>query len=138
MLRQSIFATALALGLLAPLTPPPALAEEMGDDAKPAEKKETEKADKADKPKKTIKLSGLWAKLTDVTDEQKAKISALHRKALADKRQIEEQEEIDILATLTDEQKKQYETLKEEDASKRKETAAKRKTDTEKPAEEKD
>ena len=127
MIRATFLSTMIVAGVLSA----PTFAEDTADVAKPVEKDQTDKADKAEKPKRAVKLPGLWGKLKDVSDEQKAKINAIRRKALADKRKIDEQEEADILATLTDEQKKEYETLKEELAAKRKEGSAKKKADGE-------
>lgn len=59
------------------------------------------------------KLWGVWAKLTSLTPEQKVKMRQIHDNALAEKRKIEQQEEIDLLAVLSDEQKQELQQIKE-------------------------
>lgn len=66
------------------------------DDAKPDQTTE--------RPSK-VRLHGDVAKLTDLTDDQKAKILDIQRKAAEDVKKIQEQEKADETAVLTDEQK---------------------------------
>lgn len=104
-------ALALALGIASPVLTNTAFAEDA-----PAEKP----AKQEKKEVKGPKLWGVWAKLASLTPEQKIKIKEIHEKALAEKRKIEEQEETDIMALLTDEQKLELQKNKEEEAAARK------------------
>ena len=118
---------ALALGITSPILTHSARAEEA-----PAEK--TAKEEK--KEVKGPKMWGVWAKLASLTPEQKIKMKEIHEKALAEKRKIEDQEEADIMALLTDEQKLELQKNKEEEAAARKakdaEKAAKKTADEKK------
>ncbi len=103
-------ALALALGIASPVLTNTAFAEDAAEKPAKQEKKEV----------KGPKLWGAWAKLASLTPEQKIKIKEIHEKALAEKRKIEEQEETDIMALLTDEQKVELQKNKEEEAAARK------------------
>ena len=83
---------------------------------------------KTDKDKKATGTSSRWGyapynKLTGMTDEQKMKISDIHRKFLADRKALEDKQEADVMAVLTDEQKAELDKLaaekKAKDAEKR-------------------
>lgn len=78
------------------------------------------------------KLWGIWAKLTSLTPEQKVQMRQIHDNALAEKRKIEQQEELDLLAVLSDEQKQELQRLKESisAAKKAKEADKAKKSDT--------
>jgi Spy/CpxP family protein refolding chaperone len=53
------------------------------------------------------KLTKPWNELTDLTDDQKAKIEAIHARALEEAKTIRDKEKTDIEALLTDDQKKE-------------------------------
>ena len=74
-------------------------------------------------------------KLSNVTDEQKQKINDIHRKANAERKSIDEKEEADIMALLTDEQKAELDKM---EADKKAKSAEKRAEKKEKKGEEKD
>ncbi|HEX8916698.1 MAG TPA: hypothetical protein VF796_30390 [Humisphaera sp.] len=94
-------------------------------EAKPAEAKPGEAKPAEAKPAATsdVKLTKPWSDLTSLTAEQKEKISAVHKKALAETNAIEKKEKEDIMALLTDAQKTE---LKELADKKKKETATKK------------
>jgi Spy/CpxP family protein refolding chaperone len=50
--------------------------------------------------------------MTSLTEEQKAQIAEIHRKAVEEKKQIEQREEAAILAVLNDAQRTEAEGLK--------------------------
>jgi Spy/CpxP family protein refolding chaperone len=87
-------------------------------DAKPAEAKPSAS---------TAKLTKPWSDLTTLSDDQKAKIEAIHKKSLAESSAIDKKEKEDITAVLTDAQKAE---LKELTSKKRKETTAKKVADS--------
>lgn len=100
---------------------------------KVADKATTDKgaADKGAAPAKAsaesaIKLNKPWGDLTSLTDEQRGKISAIHKKALAETNAIEKKEKDEIMALLSDAQKAE---LKDLGTKKKKETAAAKKAD---------
>lgn len=57
------------------------------------------------------KLTKPWSELSNLTDDQKAKIAAVHAKALEDEKAIRDKEKEDIDAVLTDDQKKELKEL---------------------------
>ena len=61
-----------------------------------------------------------WSKMESLTDEQKVKIAEIHKKAVADKKQIEEREREDIMALLNDEQKSEVTAMMEKSTAERK------------------
>jgi Spy/CpxP family protein refolding chaperone len=69
------------------------------------------------------KLVKPWSELTDLTDDQKAKILDLHAKAVEAEKAIREKEHEDILALLTDDQKKQVSDLEAKAREKKSEAA---------------
>ncbi|MBC8108448.1 MAG: hypothetical protein H7Z14_17820 [Anaerolineae bacterium] len=76
--------------------------------------------------------SGRWGfapfnKLSNVTDEQKQKISTIHAKANAEIKAIKEKEEADIMALLTDEQKAELDKMEADKKSKAAEKRAEKK-----------
>ena len=108
--------------------------------SKPTAKDEDAKEEKAGEAKasdKPIKLTKPWSDLTKLTDDQKAKIKAIHVKALAEINALEKQERADIEALLTDEQKTELAELKKKpkkDApAKEKPDADEKKSDAKKP-----
>jgi FtsZ-interacting cell division protein ZipA len=70
----------------------------------------------SDKPKKqpAARLTQPWSKIASLSDEQKTQIRAIHAKAVADKKAIEEKERQDILTLLNDEQKAEAQKLMDE------------------------
>jgi Spy/CpxP family protein refolding chaperone len=122
------FAAALALGSALLISRPLSAAPEKDAPAKTAEAKGDAKAEtKAGDAKSTVKLVKPWSDLASLTEEQKTKIEAIHKKVLAETSAITKKEREDITALLTDAQKAE---LKELTSTKKKETAA-----TKKPAE---
>jgi Spy/CpxP family protein refolding chaperone len=83
-------------------------------EAKPGEAKPGAAASSA------VKLVKPWSDLTSLTEEQKQKIDAIHKKALAETSVITKKEREDITALLTDAQKAELKEL----AAKAKKTAA--------------
>lgn len=61
------------------------------------------------------RLTKPWNELKDLTDEEKTKIIEIHQKALDEIREIDAKEHTDILAVLTDDQKKEVETIEVKD-----------------------
>jgi Spy/CpxP family protein refolding chaperone len=57
------------------------------------------------KPMKQGRLTLPWNQLSSLSDEQKTQIRQIHRKALAEKKKIDQQERADIMALLNDDQK---------------------------------
>jgi Spy/CpxP family protein refolding chaperone len=69
---------------------------------------------------KHAKLTKPWSELTDLNDDQKAKIAAVHAKALEETKAIRDKETADIDAVLTDDQKKELTALEAKTAASRK------------------
>ncbi len=69
------------------------------------------------------KLTKPWSELKDLTDDQKSKILDVHAKALDDIKAIHEKEKEDIMALLTDDQKKEVSDLEEKTPEKKSEPA---------------
>jgi len=76
-----------------------------------------------------------YNKLSNVTEEQKQKINDIHRKAMAERKAIEDKEEADIMAVLTDAQKSELEKM---DADRKAKNAEKRAEKKEKKGDDKD
>lgn len=72
---------------------------------------------------KPVKLVKPWGDLTTLSADQKVKIDALHKKALAEINAIEKAEKDAITALLTDENKAE---MKDQAEAKKKDAAAKR------------
>ncbi|QOV87933.1 hypothetical protein [Humisphaera borealis] len=89
-------------------------------------------ADKDAKPAeaKSVKLVKPWADLKTLSDDQKSKIDAIHKKALAEINAIEKKEKEDITALLTDANKAEMKDLAE---AKKKEAAGKKPAADKKP-----
>ena len=96
----------------------PAAEAKPAGDAKPADAKPAAAS--------TVKLTKPWSDLGSLSEDQKVKIEAIHKKALAESSAIDKKEKEDISAVLTDAQKAE---LKELTSKKRKETAAKKVAD---------
>ncbi|HEX8322535.1 MAG TPA: hypothetical protein VF595_01360 [Tepidisphaeraceae bacterium] len=86
---------------------------------------QTEKKSAKPAVTRTPRLTGVWGKMGSLTPEQKTQIAAIHKKALADKKAIDAQEQTDIMALMTPEQKAEVEKITEDAAAARKKTAAK-------------
>ncbi len=74
-------------------------------------------ADDEAKPVKkphAVRLTKPWSELTDLTDAEKKQILEIHGKANEEKKAIEVKEHEDIVALLTDDQKKELATLEAE------------------------
>ena len=95
-----------------------ATAESKGADAKAGEAKPAAAAAGS-----SVKLTKPWSDIASLTDEQKVKIDAAHKKALAEINAIEKREKEEITALLTDAQRAE---LKDAADKKKKEAAAKR------------
>jgi Spy/CpxP family protein refolding chaperone len=74
------------------------------------------------KPARAAKLTKPWSELSDLTDDQKAQIIAIHEKANLERDAINKKERADIEALLSDDQKKE---VVEDEAKARAEAAAK-------------
>ena len=88
-------------------SPAPAAAEEKAAPAKP-------------KKAKAVRLTKPWADMTSLTDEQKTQIAEIHRKAVEEKKQVEQREEAAILAVLNDAQRTEVDGLKAKSTTDRK------------------
>jgi Spy/CpxP family protein refolding chaperone len=75
------------------------------------------------KPARAAHLTKPWSELSDLSDDVKAQIIAIHEKANQDRDAINRKERADIEALLTDDQKKE---VSEIEAKARAEEAAKR------------
>ena len=93
------------------------------DEAKPATEAKPAEA-------KPIKLVKPWGDLKTLSDDQKSKIDAIHKKALAEINAIEKKEKDDITALLTDANKAE---MKDQAEAKKKDAAAKKPTAEKKP-----
>lgn len=62
-----------------------------------------------------VRLTKPWNQLKDLTDDEKAKILEIHQKAVDEVKAIDAKEHEDILAVLTDDQKKEIATIEEKD-----------------------
>lgn len=116
----SMLTLMLGLAILAPATR--VHAEDPATD-----KKEEKKDDKAKTAVKGPRMWGIWAKLTTLSPETKIKIKEIHDKALDEKKAIDNKEEADILALLSDEQKLELQKVKEDEAAAKKAMADKKK-----------
>ena len=94
-------------------------------ETKPAESKSEAKSGevRSTADASSVKLTKPWSDITGLTDEQRVKIDALHKKALAEINAIEKREREEITALLTDAQKAE---MKDAAAKKKKDMAAKR------------
>ena len=104
-----------------------------GDDAKPAAASEeaaaaadpaVSAAQSADndtrKQANKARLTKPWKDLSSLSDDQKTQIAAIHRKAVAEIKQIQQRERDAIMALLNDEQKAELQTLTDKAAAERK------------------
>lgn len=91
--------------------------EKAADVARPAASAATEKAGKK---ARQVRLTKPWNQIASLSDEQKGKIAEIHKKAVADTKQIEAREREDIMAVLTDEQKAEVNAMTEKATAERK------------------
>ena len=102
-----------------------------------ADKQEAKEAKEA--KAKEVRLTQPWRRLSNLSEDQRVKIAELHKKAVADIKEIEAREREDIMALLSEEQRTELKTLMETESADRKMRAAERKktgegTTEEKPA----
>ena len=71
-------------------------------------------AETGEKKRPGGRLTQPWSKIESLSDDQKTQIRAIHAKAVADKKAIDEKERADILALLNDEQKAEAQKLIDE------------------------
>lgn len=95
-----------------------------------ADTKAEKPAEKPAAEAKPVKLVKPWSDLKSLTEEQKAKIDAIHKKALAEINAIEKKEKDDITALLTDANKAELKDIAE---AKKKADAAKKSAADKKP-----
>ena len=81
-----------------------------------------------------IRLEQPYSKIPDLTDDEKSKIEAIHKKALEDTRAIREKEEEDIRTILTDDQKAELDKINAEKKEKAAEKAKEKKAAATEPA----
>ena len=110
--------------------------------AAPAADKQEAKEAKAEarEAKKEVRLTQPWRRLSNLSEDQRVKIAEIHKKAIADIKEIEAREREEIMALLSEEQKTELKTLLDTESAERKMRAAERKksgeaTSEEKPAE---
>lgn len=83
-----------------------------------------DKKEDGEKKPRAAKLTAPWSKLSGLSDEQKQQIREIHGKANDEVKAIREKENTDIMALLTDEQKKELAGMKEKDAVEKKAKSA--------------
>jgi hypothetical protein len=69
---------------------------------------------------RTVRLTKPWKDMTSLSEEQKSKINAIHRKAIAEIKAIELRETDEIMALLDDAQKAELKAMTEKQAATRK------------------
>jgi Spy/CpxP family protein refolding chaperone len=117
-MRRSIWAVALlTAGLVggAAVTRAHAADEKAAADAPKAAS-----SDKPAKKAKAVRLVKPWSGMTSLTDDQKTKIADLHKKSLAEKKEVEQREHDAIMALLDEKQKAEVATLTEKDTAAKK------------------
>lgn len=79
------------------------------------------KSDAPETPARTghARLTKPWNELKDLTADEKAKILEIHQKALDEEKAIQKKEHADILAVLTDDQKKEVAAIEVKERSAR-------------------
>ncbi len=80
-----------------------------------------------EKPVKPIKLVQPWAKVKDLSDDQKVRINSIHTDMVAKQKAIEAEAKAKILEILTPEQKAQLDATLAEEAAERKAKDAEKK-----------
>ena len=86
-------------------------AAEQPKPAAPAAEKKAAKADKAAKKAKAVRLVKPWSGMTSLSEEQKVQINDIHKKALAEIKEVRQRELDAILAVLSEQQKAEYQDL---------------------------
>ena len=81
-----------------------------------------------------IRLEQPYSKISDLTDDEKAKIEEIHKKALAELKAIRDKEDEDIRAVLTDDQKTELDKILAEKRDKAAEKAKEKKAAATEPA----
>ncbi len=76
-----------------------------GAEEKPSDKPKAEATDKPAKKTKVAKLTKPWSGISSLTEEQKAQIVEIHKKSVAEVKEIEQREHDAIMALLNDQQK---------------------------------
>lgn len=71
-------------------------------------------AEPGEKKPRPGRLTQRWSKIASLSDEQKSQIRAIHARAVANKKAIEEKEREDIMALLTEEQKAEAQRMLDE------------------------
>jgi Spy/CpxP family protein refolding chaperone len=84
-------------------------------DAKPAAAQE-----KKMKKEKAVRLTKPWNQIASLSDEQKAKINEIHKKAVEDRQAIDKREHEEAMAVLTEEQRTELAKMKEDEEVARK------------------
>ena len=77
-----------------------------------------------------VRLTKPWSNLTSLSDDQKKQINQIHRKAVQEKKAIEQREKDEIMALLDDRQKAEVTALEEKATAERKAKAAQQKAAT--------
>jgi hypothetical protein len=69
---------------------------------------------------RSLRLTKPWRDMSSLTDEQKKQIAEIHRKAVQDKKVVDDREKADIMALLNDPQKAELKGLQDKEAADRK------------------
>ncbi len=78
-----------------------------------------------------MRVGAPFNKLTDLTEDQKAKIKDIRAEAAEQERQIRQKEYDDTVAVLTDDQKKELSDIEAKEAAEKKASSAERRAKTE-------
>lgn len=107
------------------------------EDAPAPEKKEAPKTEKKERPARPARLTKPWSLLDDLKPEQKEAINKIHLESLAEKKKIDDKEEADCMALLTDAQKEELQKALDKEKAEMKEKNKKpaKSTPATKPAE---
>ena len=116
---RSVFASFVAAFAVALSTSALLAADEAKPAAAPAAAEE-KAAPATPKKARAVRLTKPWSEMTSLTDEQKTQIAEIHRKAVEEKKQVEQREEAAILAVLNDAQRTEVEALKSKSTTDRK------------------
>ena len=81
-----------------------------------------------------VRLEQPYSKIADLTDDEKSKIEAIHKKALDDARILRAKEDEDIRAVLTDDQKAELDKIIADKREKAEEKAKEKKAAATEPA----
>ena len=86
------------------------------DEKKPEAPKEAA-TEKPAKKSKSVRLTKPWSGIASLTDDQKAKIDAIHKKKVEDVKELEKKEKEAIMAVLDDKQKAEVQAMMEKQTS---------------------